>query len=395
MFAMQFLGQGDWLGTLISFIFIFILIIFGPRLMIAQTIWRLEKDVAELETMAAKARRLTIKRFIKQPSRALNEKIKNFMDFFVALPVSTDPYGIIKKMDAVLRHGNRRHRRFVDSIAPNLSKIEKMDLDASLSHSSGIQQIAKIMRHYLETIKKYKIFQLAMLLQMQFPLIKRIAVALYDSVEAFTKSLPIGDGVGPMVVASFIPSERNISRLESEEFVYYKTKIEGRDVIFSKADGPGTSIGHPGRFVEYITGKEKITRIISIDAAAGLEGERPGSIAEGVGFGMRGSNPVDSFEIEEIAVKKGILLDSIAIKQIGEQALQPMRKEVLDSVPKVAAKLKEMIADCGKNEKILVIGLGNTCGIGNHKKSVESAILKLKKYHKKKAEKRKKKKKRF
>ncbi len=393
----QLFGQGDWLGTIISFAFIFLLVIFGPRLMITQTVMKLEKDVLELENMASKARKFTVKRFIENPSREANEKVKSFMDFFVAVPVSTDPFGIIKKIDAVMRHGNKKHKLFVESLAPGISKTEKMNFSAALAHSSGIQQIAKIMRHYLETIKKYKIFQLAMILQMQFPLIKRMAVALYDSVDAFTKGLPIGDGIGPMVVANMIPSERNVKKIESEEFVYYKTKINGRDVILSKADGPGASIGHPGKFVEYIAKKEKITRIISVDAAMGLEGEKPGSIAEGVGFGMRGSNPVDSFEIEEIATKKGILLDSIAIKQIGEQALQPMRKEILNSMAKTSEKLKEMISLCGKNEKILVIGLGNTCGIGNDVKSVDKAVLNLKKYYieKKRKEGNKKKKKWF
>lgn len=381
-FFAQF-GQNDLLSTILSFAFIFVLIFFAPRLMTTQTIWKLEKDVEELEQMTERARKLTIKRFIKKPTKELHDKIKNFMEFFIAEPVSVDPFGIVKKLDHVLRNADIRQKSFVDTIAPTLSKTEKADLRASLIHTSGIYQIAKIIRHFLETIKKYKIFQLALLLQMQLPLIKRVAKALYESVDAFTKALPVGDGIGAMVAASFIPANAKPKVMQDEEFVYYKTIVSGRRVIVSKADGPGTAIGHPGKFVQNIMKKEKITRIITVDAASGLEGERSGSIAEGVGFGMRGGNPVDSFEIEEISVKNKLYLDDIAIKEVGEEALMSMKRQILDSLPKAIEATKQAIARSRKNDKILLIGLGNTCGIGNNKKAVDAAVEKLRKVHKK------------
>ncbi len=375
----QFFGNDIW-STLISFILIFVLIIFGPRLMVTQTIWKLEKDVEELEMMAERSRNNAVKRFLKNPDREMHDKIKNFMDFQIAEPVSTDPFGIIKKIDAVLRQAESRHKVFVESIAPGLGEDEKKNFRAALLHTSGVHQIAKIMRHLLETIKKYKIFQMALILQMQFPMIKKVAEALYDSVEAFSRGLPIGDAIAPLIVANYIPKGK-AKLMKDADFVYYRTKIAGRSVIFSRANGPGVSIGYPEKFMENILKKERITRILTVDAASGLEGEKPGAVAEGVGFGQRGSNPVASFYIEEMAVKRGIPVDDIMIKEIGEQGLQVMAKPILESVPKASQAMEEAIKRSKKNERILVIGLGNTGGVGNDKSGVPLAIDKLKKYY--------------
>lgn len=375
----QFFGN-DIFSTIISFILIFVLIIFGPRLMVTQTIWRLEKDVLELEEMAERSRRSAVKTFLKNPPRETQDKIKNFMDFRIAEPVSTDPFGVVRKIDAVLRQAEDRYKSFVESIAPKLGETEKENFNAALLHTSGIYQIAKIMRHFLETIKKYKIFQLALILQMQFPMIKRVADALADSVEAFSKGLPIGDAIGAMVIANYIPKGKAMP-VKDADFVYYKTNVSGRGVIFSKAKGPGVNIGHPEILLENLLKKGKIARIIAIDAATGLEGEKSGSVAEGVGFGMRGSNPVRSFFIEETAVRKKILVDDIMIKGVGEEHMQVMSKPILDSLPKASAALEDAIKRAGKSERILVIGLGNTGGIGNDKSGVAPAVEKLKKYY--------------
>ena len=57
--------------------------------------------------------------------------------------------------------------------------------------------------------------------------------------------------------------------------------------------------------------EKKIAKIITIDAAAKLEGERTGTIAEGVGVALGGIG-VDRTYIENVAVKRKIPLDSIS-----------------------------------------------------------------------------------
>lgn len=376
----QFLGQGDWISTVIWFLLFILFIFFGPRLMVTQTIWKLERDVAELEFLANKSRKIVLNSITKKPKASLKESIRSFMEFFIVPPVDVDPYGVVKKLDHVIRNSNQRFNYFVNQVAPDFSLEKKNNLKFALIGAMMVHQIAKIVRHFLELIKKYKIFQLALLLQMQLPIIKTIAKSSVSATKAFIDGLPIGDSIGPLVAANLMKRPRI---LKEEEFAYDITKIKGRKVIVAKASGPGASLGYPGKFLQKLLKKQKITRIITIDAAGKLEGEETGSIAEGVGIAMGGPG-VDRYEIEEIAVNRNIPLDAIAIKQSGEEeASVPMKKEILNSVPNVMETIKSAINRAKKNDKILIIGVGNSSGIGNDVKSAKEAEEKLKKFYKK------------
>jgi len=366
---------GDWLSTIIWLIMIFVFIFFGPRLMTTQTILKLEKEASELEEMAEKSRGYVVKSISKKPSAKLKESVKNFMEFFIVSPVETDPYGIMKKIDHVIRNSDERFKYFVKQIAPDAPKEKQKDIKNALAGAIVTHQIAKIVRHYLELIKKYKLFQLAMIIQMQIPLISRIAKAAMQATHAFIDGLPVGDGIGALVATSMMKGE--VKRFEDEEFVIVKTNISGRDVWVAKAEGPGASTGYPGKFLLKFLKKQKIDRIITIDAALRLEGEKAGSIAEGVGVAIGGSG-VDRYEIEEFSVKNNIPLDAVAIKVSDEEALEPMKKEVWESVPNAVEAVKNALSRAKKNERIMIIGVGNTCGIGNDFKTVKETEKKIK-----------------
>ncbi len=380
MLAMLSQFGGDLLSTVIWLVLFIVFMVFGPRIMVTQAVLKLETEVYQLEEIAVKSRRDVISFISKRPNQRLKESVRNFMNFFAISPVSTDPYGIMKKLDHISRHSEKRIDYFVNEIAPELSSDKKQDVKNALAGAITCHNIAKIVRHYLELIKKYKLFQLAMVIQMQMPLIIRISKAASKATNAFLDGVPIGDGIGPLVTASLIKGKP--TRYEEEEFVVYKTKIEGKDVLVSKADGPGATTGYPGNLITKLMKKNKIHRIITIDAAMKLEGEKTASIAEGVGVAM-GGNGVDRYEIEEIIVKRNIPLDAIAIKVSDEEALGPMKKEIFDSVPKVQEILRERIKKAKKGEKILVMGVGNTCGIGNDYKAIPNAKERLKKHLKK------------
>ncbi|HDI02538.1 MAG TPA: DUF1512 domain-containing protein, partial [Candidatus Aenigmarchaeota archaeon] len=125
----------------------------------------------------------------------------------------------------------------------------------------------------------------------------------------------------------------------------------------------------------------KIDRIITVDAAGALEGEKNGVVMEGVGVGERGGEVLSyhGFLIEEVAVKNKIPVDSIGIKEVSETAIYPMKEEIYKSLPKVQEKLKELIRKGPKGETILVIGFGNTSGIGNDASCLKEAEAKIKK----------------
>ena len=377
---------GDLLSTIITFIFFLIVVIFGPRLMTMQTILKLEQEVKELEGMAEKSKGYILKSLSKRRDSKLKENVSNFLEFFAIEPVSVDPYGVIKKIDHIVKNSNQRFTYFVNQVAPDFSEVRKRDIKNALEGAMMTHQVAKIVRHYLELIKKYKMFQLAMIIQMQLPLITRVAKAAMHATHAFVDGIPIGDGIGPLTAANLM--KEKVKVFKEDEFSVAEANIAGRKVWVSKAEGPGASTGFPGKFLTKFFKTQKINKIITIDAALKLEGEKAGSIAEGVGVAI-GGNGVDRYEIEEISVKNNIPLDAVAIKVSEEEALMPMKKEILDSVPKAIEAVKKAVLRANKKDKILIMGVGNTCGIGNDFNSVAKAEEKIKSHIKKSEEKKK------
>ncbi|MBL7159946.1 MAG: DUF1512 family protein [Candidatus Aenigmarchaeota archaeon] len=385
-------GEGIW-GTVIWFLLFLVFMLFGPRLMITQTIWKLEKDVMRMELIDKQARDIVFKK-VGSKGREIKKDVEGFMNFFAIPPVNLDPYGVIKKMDLIIRQADDKFKYFVEQIAPDFSYDEKKNLKNTLAGAMTTHQIAKIVRHNLEIIKKYKIFQLGMLLQMQMPMIEDIAKSSLNATKAFAEELPIGDSVGPLVAARMIPAKAKVNVYEDEDFAVAETKIAGRKVWIAKANGPGATIGFPGKFLVNFFKKHKFNRIITVDAAMRMEGEKPGSIAEGIGIAMGGF--VERYQIEEVAVKYKIPIDAVAIKVNQEEALGPMIKEVLDAVPKAIEIVKENIRKAKKGEKILIMGVGNTCGVGNNISEAKKAEETIKKANKKiEDEKNKKKKKKW
>jgi hypothetical protein len=377
---------GDLVSTIIWLVLFVIMIIFGPRLMTMQTILQLEKEAAELEGMADKSKNYIIKALSKKHNSKLRENVSNFMEFFAINPVSTDPYGVIKKIDHIIKNSDQRFRYFVNQVAPDFSEVKKRDIKNALEGAMLTNQIAKIVRHYLELIKKYKMYQMAMIIQMQIPLIARMAKAAMHATHAFVDGIPIGDGIGSLTAVNLMKGKPKL--FKEEEFALVETNFAGRKVFVSKAEGPGASTGFPGKFLIKFTKDKKIDKIITIDAASKLEGEKTGTIAEGVGVAIGGSG-VDRYEIEEIAVKRNIPLDAVAIKLSEEDALESIKKDVLDSVPKAIEAVKKAVLRSNKNEKILIMGIGNTCGIGNDFNSVAKVEEKIKNHIKKTEEKKK------
>jgi hypothetical protein len=304
-------------------------------------------------------------RISKTPDKKLKDSVANFFEFFVITPVSLDPYGIVKKFDLVVQTEKARFSYFVNQIAPDMDEEMKANTEMGLAGGIEMNTIAKIVRHYVELIKQTKSYQIALIIQMQMPLIKRIADSIHEGTMALAKGEPVGDGLGPLVAAEFMDAK---SKEIEEDILMSEVTIEGRNCFVMKARGPGGRLGNPGKAVEKIAAKHRIARIITIDAAAKLEGERTGSIAEGVGVAMGGPG-VDRSYIEDVAVKSNIPIDSVIVKMKSEEAIVPMKKEIKDAIPQVVEKVKEALMRSKKGDKIIIVGVGNTSGVGNDKKA--------------------------
>ncbi|MEM5804437.1 MAG: DUF1512 family protein [Candidatus Aenigmatarchaeota archaeon] len=373
------LGNGDWLGNVIWIILIVIFMLYSSRIMITQTVWKLEKDVVELEEMARTAKGMVLRKVAGRHAKHVNESLTKFMEFFAISPVAIDPYGVMKKIDLVVKQSDERFKLFARQIAPRATEEELADIRNALGGAMTVHQIAKIMRHYLEMIKRDKVLQLALIVQMQMPMIERLAKAAVAATDAFVREMPIGDGIGPLVAASMIPVKAGVRVYREEEVAVAKAKVGGRSVWIAKAAGPGASTGYPGKFMLKFCGKNKISRIITVDAALKLEGEKAGSIAEGVGIAMGGVG-TERYDIENIAVAKGMTIDAIAIKVSEEEALKPMIREVADAVPAAVERVTEAVKRAKRGEDILIFGVGNTCGVGNNEKAAADAQQRIRRH---------------
>lgn len=375
-------GEGG-IGSILYFIFFIFFMFFYSKIVVYQMLWQLEKSAEMLEQITVRGKKIVTRKISKKPDKKLKESINNFLEFFVIEPVSLDPYGIVKKIEHVMNLQEKRFEYFIDRITPGMDTEKRKNVLMGLSAAISLNQIAKVVRHYVEMIRKTKNLQLAMVLQMQVPLIERIAKALFNGTEALTNGWPIGDSIGSLISAEMV-GNANPRQIE-EDTLLSTRKIGGKSVFIMRAKGPGGRLGKLGKATERLVKKERIAKIITIDAAAKLEGEKTGSIAEGVGVAIGGVG-VDRSYIEDIAVKADIPLDSIVIKMSQEEAIQPMRAEVLATVGKVVKMVEENIARTKERGKTLVIGVGNSNGVGNDRlgaadtaKVVKKVLEKIKK----------------
>ncbi|MBU5537591.1 MAG: DUF1512 family protein [Candidatus Aenigmatarchaeota archaeon] len=364
---MPLLGDTSFIGTIIWIVFFLLMMFFYPRIMLIQMIGKLESTALMLEGFTQKTKQIVLKKISKNPTRELREKIGNFMEFFAIEPVNLDPYGILNKLSHLAELVEDRFKDFSKEVAPKMNPEEQASLVAGLSGAITMNQIAKIVRHFVETVKKTKNLQLALVLQMQVPFIEKIAKAVLNGTETMTNGWPMGDSIGPMVASYLIGDSRG---KEIADTIVVRKKIKGRNVIILKAKGPGGRLGKPWEIIQREVKRGGIAKIISIDAAGKLEGEKTGDVAEGIGVAM--GSFYRAF-IENIVTEKKIPVESIAIKMAPEEAIMNMHPDVIKAVPRVIHLVEQNIKNTKRKGTIIIMGVGNTSGVGNDKKSAEAA----------------------
>ena len=215
-----------------------------------------------------------------------------------------------------------------------------------------------------------------MILQMQMPFIEKISKALLKGTESLTNGWPIGDAAGAIAAAHLI-GDSNPKEVDQDTIGAVK-RIKGKTVYIVKAKGPGGRLGKIGKVVERYARRQKVAKIITIDAAAKLEGEKTGGIAEGIGVAIGGVG-VERAYIENIATQKDLPLDTYVIKMSHEEAIMPMKIEVLNAISKVVKSVEDNISKTREKGSIIVVGVGNTGGIGNNKKEADKVVDLIKK----------------
>lgn len=381
MYLNQLIGQGgDSISWLLSIVLFAAFFMFYPRIMLFQIMGKLESSARKLELMSEESRKFVLGSITKKPDKKTRESVDRFFEFFMIYPVDLDPSGIVKKLDYVIQNERERFRYFAEEVAPGAGEEKKANIQMGMAGGIELYMVAKIVRHYIEVIKKTKSYQIAMIIQMQLPMIERIAKALLEGTKTLAKGEPIGDAIGPWMVARMIDNEK--VRVTEDEVVIAQKKMDGRHAFLMKAKGPGGRVGYPGKAVEKIIKKHRIARVITIDAAAKLEGEKTGSVAEGVGIAMGGPGVERSY-IEEAVVRSRIPMDSIIVKMGSEEAIKPLRMSMIKAESVVMDALRRCIARAKKGDNVLIVGVGNTSGVGNNAKEAAAVVKFVEAYERK------------
>jgi hypothetical protein len=297
---------------------------------------------------------------IKNVDPFVNTTLENY---FVIEPVSIEPIDIIKRLDHIITINEQKFKQDLERIAPSLSVHTRNNVAVSLAIASALYTIYKILRHYYYLGKKYENWVLLMQLYLIMPQLVRELMPYSRAIDGIIRGVPIGDSAGPMVAYKLMST---VPRIDIEEdTVYSVVSIENRNVYIVKAKGPGATVGKPGKAVAKLAEMlaYKVSRIITIDAALKLEGERTGLVAEGTGAAIGDPGP-EKIEIERTAVKCGAPLDAIIIKMGSDEAIKPMKREILEGVEKAYQIVLDIIKNRTKpGDNIIIVGIGNTVGV--------------------------------
>ncbi|MFX1315219.1 MAG: DUF1512 family protein [Promethearchaeota archaeon] len=360
--------------NLLWFLLIFMSIFYGQKIQAWRASKEIEAALEKLKKWDDECKEILLTNFKefadkKQTQKDLMFKLEDFITFVTISPVSLDPYGIIPKFDHVIDVRDNRFKEEVAILAPNADNVKSANLEMLLEGVMAVDFIYRLVKHYLILGKKSKSMILLLQISMQMGLILAMAKSFYSAVKAFSEGSPIGDALGPLVVASFI---RDVSQEDVEaqeivrETIVQEVNFEDRIVYVVRAKGPGGTVGKPGKAIRALVEKygDSISRIIMIDAGAKLTGDKTGSIAVGVGAAIGGVG-IEKHYIEESTTGKAIPIDALICKQSLEDAITTMKRPITQSVPNFVEKIKMAIRKrTEKGTKVIVAGIGNTIGIG-------------------------------
>ncbi len=344
----------------ISFIF------FGQKIQMRLYLMEIDKGLRRLDFIRTQAKDLTVKTIKEQgkPTVDPNPAINVLMEQFLITPVDMDPSGIVGKFDHLLDVRDLKFKDDVRVIAPAANDATLNNLENLVEASWALNTIYRIVRHFYLLGKKTSSFFIIIQLQSLLPMVMQEAEAYLGAARAFAEGQPIGDGIGALV-ASRLMKDKEKRKVE-KDVVVAETSLEDRRIIALKAEGPGGNVGKPGEAIRSIIEENigKVSMVVMIDAAVKFEGETSGEVSEGIGAAIGGIG-TERFKIEEEATKHRIPVYAVIVKESLQEAITPMKKEILEAGEKVIDRIKKLIVERSKpGDTVIIAGIGNTIGIG-------------------------------
>jgi len=354
------LGPLEIIGIIVVILFILLL----PRIIRMRLISSVLRATQKLEELVNESQELLVKLCQEKgnPPRDPRELVENYMEFFVIPPVDLDPNGIVEKYRKILDLSEDQFQRMARELAPDADSEWISNIIMTLKSTLGLQGVYKMVRHNLVLAQKTGNLQILLMLQMNLPLIMRIVKAQFDGTQAFSAGKPIGDGLGPLIAGMLL--KKHVELEERDGMIVGRREMDGRHVIIARAKGPGARVGKVGPTITSLIQEEGLKRIITVDAAVKMEGENTGSIAEGIGVVIGGPG-VDKWMIEESMVKGDLEVDAVIVKMSPEEAISQMNEDILKAAKKALCVVRDSIYRSEIGSKVLVVGVGNSCGLPN------------------------------
>lgn len=291
--------------------------------------------------------------------------IREMRNSFMISPVDKDPADVLKRIEHVMDVRKNRMRGISSKIVPEAPEHVKRNIEGLFEVSASLHQVYKLMKHIYNVAQKIGNLAYLMQIAMMIPFLREQVFSIFDAEKGFRYGLPIGDGVGAMVATRFFGEEKTVN--DELDTVYSPSEFEERYVLSIKAKGPGSEVGKPGKQLQEII-KDldgEVNGVITVDAALRLEGEESGRVDLGVGAAI-GGHGVEKWKMEEICRKHDVPLYAVAIKESMPDSFTIMSKQLLEGVNKATNEVKRLIREEIPEEgKVLLLGIGNTVGIGN------------------------------
>lgn len=353
------------LMNLLIFGMIFASFFFGQQIQSRIAILQLDGAVRKLEYIKNDAKALALQTIkeIGKPKEDPSPALSGLLEQFFIDPVNLDPAGIVNKLDYLLDVRDMKFKDDVKKLAPEATDAQANNMENLVEASWALNLLYKIVRHFYLLGKKTSSFYIILQLQMLLPLIMQEAEAFSGAARAFAQGQPVGDGAGALVASRLMRDQ--VKREVDKDVMVAETTIEGRRVVALKAKGPGGNVGKPGDAIRTLIEENggKASMIIMVDAALKFEGEKTGEVTEGIGAAIGGVG-TERFKIEEEATKYKIPVHAIIIKQSIQEAITPMKKEIVDAADTVIQRIKNLLKERTKEgDLVIVAGIGNTVGI--------------------------------
>jgi hypothetical protein len=356
----------SWILNLLFYVVFIVFLFYGQRIQLYVMLREVEGSLFKLKYIKEEGRKIAIETIkeIGKPQTDPVARVDRFLEYFTITPQNLDPAGIVWKLEHILDVRDVRLKDEVKLMTPSADETQVNNLENTLEAAMALNYIYKVIRHFYllgkKTLSLYTIMQIQMLL----PLIMREAEAYASALKAFAYGQPIGDGAGAIVAGRLMHGHE--TKKIPKDCVVATVPIEGRTAFVIKAEGPGGNVGKPGDAIKQVIDENegKVSMMIMIDAAAKLEGEEVGEVADGVGAAIGGPG-VDQFKIEESVLKYRIPINAVIIKEDIGDAVSPLRKEIFDSIDKAIERVKQVLLERTKEgDKVIIAGIGNTIGVG-------------------------------